>query len=248
MVFSYELLKGLQFKSNFGYSNFNSDKVVKRPLKSFHQSTWQNRQNRSVHQFIKSNSWIVEPQLHYNLRVRQNNLKVLIGSTLEHSERDLLSLQGEGFVSESLIGNLSAADNIISMSNPKAEYRYSAIFARLGYDYDQKFFINLTGRRDGSSRFGPGKRTSNFGAIGAAWIFTENDFVKKNLPVVNFGKLRGSYGITGNDQIGDYGYLDAYEATIGPGGLYPSQLANPDYSWEVNKKIEGGLDLSLIHI
>src|SRR5690606_26408559 len=62
----------------------------------------------------------------------------------------------------------------------------------------------------------------------------------------SFGKFRGSYGITGNDQIGDYGYLDAYEATLGPGGLYPTQLANRDYSWEENKKLEVAIDLGFL--
>src|SRR5690606_34761148 len=101
---------------------------------------------------------------------------------------------------------------------------------RIGYNWAQKYFINLTGRRDGSSRFGPDKRFANFGAIGGAWIFSEESFIKENLSFLSFGKLRGSYGITGSDQIGDYKYLDAYESTAGPGGLYPTQLTNPDYS------------------
>ncbi|WP_339813086.1 TonB-dependent receptor domain-containing protein, partial [Zunongwangia profunda] len=100
--------------------------------------------------------------------------------------------------------------------------------------------------RDGSSRFGPSNRFANFGAIGMAWIFTEEPVIKNSLPFLSFGKLRGSYGTTGNDQIGDYGYLDAYEATTGTGGLYPTGLANPNYSWEVNKKLEVGLELGFI--
>src|SRR5690606_35542584 len=97
---------------------------------------------------------------------------------------------------------------------------------------------NLTGRRDGSSRFGPGKKFGNFIAVGSAWIFSEESFLKKYSSFLSFGKLRGSYGLTGNDQIGDYGFLDAYEATPGPGGLYPTQLSNPNFSWEINKKLE----------
>ena len=243
---SYEVFEGLELKSSFGYSHFNSNEIVKRPLRSYNPSTWNNRRNRSVHQFIESNSWIIEPQLNYKGAIGKNNFSFLLGATLEQSERSLLGLQGEGYVSESLIGNLSAADDIISMTNPKAEYRYAAIFARIGFDYEKEYFLNLTGRRDGSSRFGPGKRIADFGAVGAAWLFSENPFVKQNLPWISFGKLRGSYGLTGNDQIGDYGYLDAYEATIGPGGLYPNQLANPDFSWEVNKKLEGGLELGFL--
>lgn len=69
--------------------------------------------------------------------------------------------------------------------------------------------------------------------------------MKKLFPLISFWKFRGSYGTTGNDQIGDYGYLDAYEATPGPGGLYPTQLSNPNFSWETNKKFEIATELSI---
>lgn len=91
----------------------------------------------------------------------------------------------------------------------KISVSYNSIFARLGYNWKHKYFINLTGRRDGSSRFGPEKHFANFGAIGGAWILSEEKFLKNKLPSLSFAKIRGSYGITGSDQIGDYGYLDA---------------------------------------
>src|SRR5690606_18979011 len=68
-------------------------------------------------------------------------------------------------------------------------------------------------------------------------------FIRKNLSFLSFGKLRASYGTTGNDQIPDYGFLDTYETTDGVGGLYPTQLFNADYSWELNKKLETALQL-----
>src|SRR5690606_35957967 len=63
---------------------------------------------------------------------------------------------------------------------------------------------------------------------------------------LSFGKIRGSFGTTGSDQIGDYAFLDAYESTEGPNGLYPTQLTNPDYAWEENKKLEIAIDLSIM--
>src|SRR5690606_28160743 len=123
------------------------------------------------------------------------------------------------------------------------KYRYNAVFTRLGVNWNEKYFVNITGRRDGSSRFGPEKRFANFWAVGSAWIFSKEPFIRNHFPILNFGKLRGSYGTTGSDQIGDYQYLDSYEATAGPNGLYPTQLFNPDFAWEVNKKIEVALEL-----
>lgn len=243
LVISYEILKDFTIKSNFGYTSFNSDELVKRPLRSYSPSSQSSQVNRSNHLFSKRNSWIIEPQLNYKKTLGKGNLDIIVGTTFQQSKYEILSIQGEGYVSEALIGNLSAAEIINSSSNQNTDYRYNAIFARLGFNWNQKYYINLTGRRDGSSRFGPGKRLANFGAIGGAWIFTEEEVVKNHLPFLSFGKLRGSYGTTGNDQIGDYGYFDAYEATSGPGGLYPSQLSNPDYSWEVNKKLEAAVEL-----
>ena len=68
--------------------------------------------------------------------------------------------------------------------------------------------MNLSYRRDGSSKFGPNYKWGDFGAIGAAWIFSNESFIKNALPFLSFGKLRTSYGITGNDQIADYQYLN----------------------------------------
>jgi hypothetical protein len=106
--------------------------------------------------------------------------------------------------------------------------------------------LNATFRRDGSTRFGPGKRFGNFGAIGAAWIFSNESFIPEG-SVLSFGKLRGSYGTTGNDQIDEYKYMDSWSSTAYPydgvAGLTPARLANPDYRWEENRKMEAGLEL-----
>ncbi|MGM0934585.1 MAG: SusC/RagA family TonB-linked outer membrane protein [Bacteroidota bacterium] len=243
---SYQLLKGLDFRTNIGYTYFNSDEVVKRPQRSYNPANWESIQHRSTHLKSDRESWIIEPQLIYSNKIGKGTIDGIIGATIQETTQNSLGLFGEGYVSESLIGNLSAAEYLDSQSNPQSEYRYAAIFARLGYNWDKKYYINFTGRRDGSSRFGSGNRFANFAAVGGAWIFSEEPFIKNNLGFLSFGKLRGSYGTTGNDQIANYGYLDAYEPTIGPGGLFPTLLANPDYSWEVNKKSEAAIEFGLL--
>jgi TonB-linked SusC/RagA family outer membrane protein len=243
LLLSYEVLNGLELKSSFGYTTYHGDELIKRPKRSFNPSSSGGSNHRSTHLITQRKSWIIEPQLTYNAEFGKLDLNAIIGGTFQRSENANLNLQGEGYVSESLIGNLSAAERIISGDNLSTDYKYNAIFGRLGFQWDDKYYLNFTGRRDGSSRFGPGKRLANFGAIGAAWIFTEEKFIKNALPFISFGKFRGSYGTTGNDQIGDYGYFDAYIATIGPGGLYPNQLSNPDYSWEINRKLEAAVQL-----
>src|SRR5690606_30020964 len=98
-------------------------------------------------------------------------------------------------------------------------------------------------------RFGPRNQYANFGAIGTAWIFSEEPIINK-LSFLSFGKIRGSYGVTGNDNIGDYQYLDIYGETYDPyqgiAGLIPLRLFNPTYGWETNRKLEGGLELGFL--
>lgn len=241
--FSYELFSGLRLKANMGYTHYNSEELLKMPKHSY------NPLAQLGHMSLSSNtrrtSWIVEPQIHYKKQWGKLELKTLVGATVQEDKTHLFSIEGYGYVAETLIGNLAAAESLLNANGADINYRYHAVFGRIGLNWNKKYLLNLTGRRDGSSRFGPGKRFSNFGALGAAWIFTEEDFFKNQLPWLSFGKLRASYGTTGNDQIPDYGYLAAYAATPGPGGLYPIRLANPDYSWEINKKMDVALRLGL---
>jgi len=106
-------------------------------------------------------------------------------------------------------------------------------------------------RRDGSSRFGPGNQFGNFGSIGAAWLFSNESFVKDNIPVLSFGKLRASYGLTGNDQITDYQYLSTYGSSSisnyqGIPALIPTRIANADFHWETTRKIEFAVELGFL--
>ena len=243
--FSYAILKGLDFKTTAGYTRLQSSELEKLPLRSYSPASRDFLQNQSFQLNTERTSWIVEPQLSYSLYSGNAKINALVGATFQQAEAGSQNLLGQGYVAEALIGNLSAAQSIINSGYSSSLYRYNALFGRLGFTWEGKYILNLTGRRDGSSRFGPGKRLATFGALGAAWIFSEEPFIHKIFPFLSFGKLRASYGTTGNDQIGDYGYLDAYEATRGPGGLYPVQLANPDYSWEVNKKLEAAINLGL---
>ncbi|MDQ7918256.1 SusC/RagA family TonB-linked outer membrane protein [Mesonia sp. MT50] len=243
---SYRLFEGLKFSTNFGYTNLNSNELTKRPKESFNPEYGEFIDHESAHLQGQRSSWIIEPQLSYQKNIGKLGIKALAGTTLQEQLNRQTGVTGTGYATRSMIGNLAAATSLSRGVSQETTYRYMAFFGRLGMDWDKKYYLNLTGRRDGSSRFGPQQRFANFGAIGAAWIFTKEAWMDNQLSWLSFGKLRGSYGSTGNDQIGDYGYLDTYEATQGPGGLSPSRLANPGYSWEVNKKLEAAIQLGFL--
>lgn len=242
----YEPIDGFTLKANLGYTDLNSEDEILTPLETYDPEKWHRVSNTSRHSLIDRKSWIAEPQLTYTKGFSNHRLDALVGATFQENSSNSLIMIGTGYSNKQLMGNLASADKISINHNLETRYKYSAVFARLGYNWKSTYFLNLTGRRDGSSRFGPGQQFANFGAVGAAWIFSNENFIQNKIPFLSFGKFRSSYGITGSDQIGDYRYLDTYQATPGPGGLYPTQLTNPNFSWETNKKLEAALELGFL--
>ena len=248
-VISYSILANLQAKVNLGYTSNAMSGIQTLPISSYAPGST-GLVNRSTFSNSDFQNWILEPQLNWKPKLGGGQLDVLAGTTFLDQKTGGLAQYALGFVSESLMKNLAAAPAIISATNYYSQYRYQAAFGRINYNVKGKYIVNATGRRDGSSRFGSGKQYSMFGAIGAAWLFSKEDFIKDALSFLSFGKLRASYGTTGNDQIGDYQYLDAYRSSSnyqGTIGLGPVRLSNPDFAWETNKKIEGGLDLGFMN-
>ncbi len=243
---SYELFPGFAIKSSIGYSYLENTEVVRNLLNAYNPDVWNRVVLNSNHSSNKRKSFIIEPQISYNRSYNKFGLQTLIGATFQQNQDAYLFVEGSGYSNDRVVGNLAAADQVRINNNQDVDYRYAAIFGRIGVYWADKYFLNLTGRRDGSSRFGPNKRFSEFYAVGSAWVFSEEALLKEHLPFLSFGKLRGSYGTSGSDQIPDYGYLDTYAPTPGAGGFYPTKLFNPDYSWEVNKKLEVAIQLGFV--
>lgn len=249
-VLEYRLLKELFLKANLGYQESRLEESRVMPS-TIYDPAW--GLDSSFSALTKGDgrqdSWIVEPQVNWAVEIGKGKMEVLAGATLRQENSEQLTIFGQGFPSNSLINNLGAANYIEVFNDEETIYKYRALFGRVNYNYSEKYVINFTGRRDGSSRFGPGNKFANFGAVGAAWIFSEERFFKEGMPILNYGKLRGSYGSTGNDRIGDYRYLDTYVVSgnqySGSTGLAPTQLYNPDFGWEVSKKGEVALELGL---
>lgn len=245
LTLSYEILPGLSIKTNLGYNGIKVKETRLTPLTSTNPA-FGYTSGSSVLGNTNIDTWIIEPQLEYAKNVSIGKLSVLIGATAQQNITDTQRIEASNFATDALLENISSAGTVIG-SSTLTEYRYAAFFGRVNYSIKSKYLLNLTGRRDGSSRFGPNNRFSNFGAIGTAWVFSDEEFIKDAIPFVSFGKLRASYGITGSDQIPDYGYLDTYSSTLpynSSGGLIPTRLINPDFRWESNKKFEAGMELS----
>lgn len=244
ILFNYQLLDGLQLRASLGYNNINVQEISTIPIAALNPAFIGHGSALFANSSLRS--WIAEPQAEYQHDLFKGTLKLLAGISFQENIRQDQTLQATGFSDDALIANIQAASSLSTVASNYSDYRYNGFFARINYNLRDRYLINLTGRRDGSSRFGPGKQFANFGSAGAAWIFSSEPIFQKIKYLISFGKIRASYGITGSDQIGDYGYLDSYSPTSFPyqvGGLLPTRLANPKYAWEINKKAEAAVEL-----
>ncbi|MCD9855574.1 SusC/RagA family TonB-linked outer membrane protein [Epilithonimonas sp. JDS] len=244
---SYNFGSGFSINLNSGYSTYNSNDQKIFPKTTYNPSSNIGSSNSSIRKGQKMNqSWILEPQLNYEKRLEKHQFSALLGGSFQEQKSDNFVLLGRNFPSDDMLNNISAAASITIPSASETLYRYQAVYARFNYGYNKRYFINLTGRRDGSSRFGSERRYANFGAVGAAWLFSEESFFKKS-SLLSFGKLRTSYGVAGNDQIGDYQYYDTYQSTGGSyggfSGIVPQRLYNKNFGWELTRKFEAAIEL-----
>ncbi|MDR6783313.1 TonB-linked SusC/RagA family outer membrane protein [Pedobacter africanus] len=247
---SYRILKGLILKASIGYTTLKREELSKLPNAARNPATNPNPANRQS-QFgnISNSSYVAEPQLTYEHKIGAGKLNALAGLSFQESTAQYRNIFAANFSSDELMENISSASVFSINENSYTKYKYTAVFARLNYSLKARYYFNLTGRRDGSSRFGPGRQFANFGAVGAAWIFSDEELIRRHLPFLSFGKLRASYGITGNDQIADYQYMQLYSGSSsyqGSPSIYINRIANPDFAWETNIKAEAALQLGFL--
>ncbi|MBL7733218.1 MAG: SusC/RagA family TonB-linked outer membrane protein [Chitinophagaceae bacterium] len=243
---SYKLLPSLSIKISGGYNRLeNNDhsinpKSASNPLGN----------PVSTAQFGRKTitTLIGEPQVEYQFLRNKNTFSILAGTTFQQNSQYFLYQRGTGYASDELLNSLRSASQVTTISEGDILYKYVGLFSRIKINLENKYLITATLRRDGSSRYGEENRFSNFGSIGAAWIFSNEKWFS-NWKFLSFGKLKGSAGITGNDQIGDYKYLDLYSpytySYLGSTVFYPEQLYNPVYGWEKVRKLEASLEFGV---
>jgi TonB-linked SusC/RagA family outer membrane protein len=242
---TYRLFTGLTISANMGYSrNTTSEHSVdptsaQDPLYANSSASFASNAYETIN---------VEPQIDYTHTLGKGTLSALVGGTYKKNDNNGTTTTGYGYTNDNFLGSINGAATVYNYSSATL-YKYSAGFARLKYVYDQKYIINLTGRRDGSSNFGPGRQFGDFGSAGVGWIFSEEKGFRSALPFISYAKLSGSYGTSGSDGIGPYqyqafwqpvGYIPAFQG-VHPD--IPQNLYNPDYSWALKKSLNISMDL-----
>ncbi|HEY0740323.1 MAG TPA: SusC/RagA family TonB-linked outer membrane protein [Chryseosolibacter sp.] len=245
-VLSYTFSDLFELKTNLGMSSAHMQSVMATPISSLDPAT-PNPMNAASFASNNFSNWIAEPQLNYRSKLFGQGLEIIVGGSFLSQRNEGGAQFANGFPSEALIRDINSAGTILRGTSLFNAYRYVKGFSRINVNVRERYIFNLTASRDGSSRFGPGNRFANFGAIGVAWIFSQESFLKHS-NILSFGKLRATAGLTGNDQIGDYQFLDTYApagsgAYQGISGIGPQRPFNADFGWETTTKKEAGLEL-----
>ncbi|MEH6682303.1 MAG: TonB-dependent receptor [Sediminicola sp.] len=194
----------------------------------------------------RTENYISENFVTYLKSFGKHNLDVLLGYSYQQESNYLTMLQGSDFADDNL-RNIAGSANV-SVDVRRSKWALESYFSRLQYDYDNKYFLSAAIRKDGSSRFGANSRYADFISFSGGWTLSNEAFFPKN-EVVDFAKLRASWGQTGNNQIDDFSSLSLIKEsnyTIDGQLVSGSAIAtapNADLSWETNTSLNVGLDM-----
>jgi TonB-dependent starch-binding outer membrane protein SusC len=242
----YHLLPGLSARASVGYNSIRTSETGIIPIASQPMDSVNPPTGSYFGGATDFNGLIGEPQLEYIREKGIAKLDLLAGVTWEQQHSNQHAVTVFGYSNDSQLGTPDPTLPAYTQDS-SVLYLYEAMTLRAKLELADKYIFTVNGRRDGSSRFGPSHQFGNFWSVGAAWLFQKEKFFP-DLPFLSYGKLRGSYGVTGNDQIGDYQYAQSWNISTtapygGVQGVYPATPGNNLLAWELVHKLEGALEL-----
>lgn len=246
---SLTLLPGLKFKSAFNFYFKRRDDSNYEAKDHGLGEAYYTVASMTVDQAKKLN-YTSQNLLTYDKSFGAHELSVLLG--FEYNKNDYYKTsQARRDYDNDLLHALSAGKTVTTSSDVIAKNTLISYFGRVNYSYQNKYMLSAAFRRDGSSRFAPNNKWGNFPSLSVGWMASEEKFMK---PVdwISMLKLRASYGLTGNDNFGDYiwvGKLTQAKITFGnnlESSYYPSGITNYDLKWERTQQINMGVDVGFL--
>jgi TonB-linked SusC/RagA family outer membrane protein len=253
------IIKGLKLKSSVGTKLAFWGNVGFTPV-YFLSSTVRTSQNNYGKSENKTFNWNVENTLTYDKEIKDHHFIALLGQGAYVEENGggsaltMFNLPVTSYQDASFNFDIPQASRN-SSSYDFTNHKLSSLFARLNYDYNEKYLFTGIIRRDGSTKFGLNNKYGYFPSFSAGWVAHKENFWPTN-DVVNSLKVRGGYGTVGNDAISNFGYVSTvsggYNYTLGDGGAIttgyaPNSLDNPDLSWEETSQANIGLESRLFN-
>jgi TonB-linked SusC/RagA family outer membrane protein len=256
MHFRYEIVRGLTFSTNAGYqfshnTNGNySPEAANDPIIVPYAS--------AIYGESSNKSWTIEPQLKYNALFGKGNFSAQLIGNMQSVRTRGETIDARQFPNDALIKSYNNALSKTFMEGVRQRKTVSGAVI-LRYAWDNKYVININARRDGSSQFGPGKQFGNFASVGLAWIASDEKWMRKIMPDwFSFFKFRGSYGITGGDNVSDYEYLSRWSKAPtltstrtlfrynGLDAFHVLKPMNQQFQWESTTQSEMGISLAFL--
>ena len=243
----------LNYKINLSYSKtYAKDKTF---VAAFYSSNrnYLDKSNENLYEAYRQyTDGLVENTITYDGVFGENHLNLVVGQTFERERYHILTGTGNN-LSEPYYLQLSNASTF-KTSSYESEHVLCSFIGRLNYDFDEKYLVSFTARRDGSSRLSSDDRWETFPSVSAGWRFDREDFFPIDPNIVNLFKVRASYGVLGNENIGEYQYMDVmsrndYTYSFGGDkvtGSAISNYVNTAIKWEKKKTFDVGLDVNFL--
>lgn len=239
------LAKGLKFSTDFSIDNLNQNEESYYGSLTFRNTGTANGNGDNFSTFIINAN--TNNYFSYNTNLGDGNFDATLGTSYQKVTNKFSRITGTDFPSDAYKKLGSAATKVTATSNENA-FSFLSYFLRANYKYAGKYLVGFSIRADGSSRFGANNRYGYFPAGSIAWILSEEDFLKTS-ETISLLKLRASYGLTGNAEIGNFSSRGLYSGTGAYGGRpgqIPSRIANPDLTWEKTTQLDIGLDFGIL--
>lgn len=242
-----KLLPGLTFQSEFGMD------IMSQQEEGYFQSQTVRNQTRAVrgvgsNRAVFITNYNTNNYFNFTKSIGKSDINATLGMQYQQSRNSSNFVEGLDFPSDSY-QRIASAATISGGSSSQTDFRFLSYFLRTNYKYADKYLLSLSGRIDGSSRFGANSRYGFFPAISAGWILSNEKFLSNFTPL-SFLKFRASYGIVGNAEIGNFPQLALFTGGAGYagiGGQEPSQIGNPDLKWETTRQFDIGFDFGFLN-
>ncbi|MDR3143014.1 MAG: TonB-dependent receptor [Tannerellaceae bacterium] len=245
LFLEYSILEELKFRSSWSLDNID---LTENNYDDTFISAGVSTHGAATSYKAKNSVYTAEQLLTYNKLFKEKHaLSVLLGNTVNAVQEEYARASGQGFATNDLKDVSVAATK--SGSASKSESRLLSFFGKTSYTFNNRYTIDGNLRADASSKFGKNKRWGYFPSIGLTWDASQERFIK-NANVFDALKFRGSFGYSGNQNgIDSYAALGLWSAGsnyLETAGTAPSQLANPDLTWETTRQLDLGFDVALL--
>lgn len=247
----YDIIENLSFKTTFGLSTRNRTAGIFRPSTLEVTAGGSTGGSASIAN-LKNTNFLSENYLTYTSEVGKGALTLLAGYSYQSNTNERFSAGAQGFTSNSFSYRaLQTGSTQLIPTSSFSESEIQSQFGRVNFDYDNKYLITATLRRDGASNFAANEKYAIFPSAAIAWRISNEDFLRDNDKISSL-KLRASYGVTGNQAISPYQSLASFGSVFTPINgetvinVTPNQVANPNLKWESSYQTNIGLDLGFL--